>query len=129
MADWASRSVLASLRLVNQRHGPSAGGIVPQRSMPIGEVNTLIAYNSSAASEWARRRQPTLLDAGVADHPGPALRLFLLELRHVRRAAATGQKMQLPVSFLDLRVALTARLSLAMMAAGVFGGALMAFQV
>src|SRR5262249_37118536 len=45
-----------------------------------------------------------LLDAGVADHPGPALRLFLLELRHVRRAAATGQKMQLPVSFLDLRL-------------------------
>src|SRR6516165_11729637 len=34
-----------------------------------------------------------LLDAGVADHPGPTLRLFLLELRHVRRAAATGQKM------------------------------------
>src|SRR5262249_3068960 len=45
-----------------------------------------------------------LLDAGVADHPGPTLRLFLLELRHVRRAAATGQKMQLPVSFLDLRL-------------------------
>src|SRR5262245_60255650 len=45
-----------------------------------------------------------LLDTGVADHPGPALRLFLLELRHVRRAAATGQKMQLPVSFLDLRL-------------------------
>src|SRR5262249_11149049 len=42
-----------------------------------------------------------LLDAGVADHPGPALRLFLLELRHVRRAAATGQ---LPVSFLDVRL-------------------------
>src|SRR5499433_1655405 len=45
-----------------------------------------------------------LLDAGVADHPGPALSLFLLELRHVRRAAAAGQKMQLPVSFLDLRL-------------------------
>src|SRR5262245_22660433 len=45
-----------------------------------------------------------LLDTGVADHPGPALRLFLLELRHVRRAAATGQKMQLPVSSLDLRL-------------------------
>src|SRR5262249_54462895 len=45
-----------------------------------------------------------LLDAGVADYPGPTLRLFLLELRHVRRAAATGQKMQLPVSFLDLRL-------------------------
>src|SRR5262249_44182258 len=45
-----------------------------------------------------------LLDAGVADHPSPALRLFLLELRHVRRAAATGQNMQLPVSFLDLRL-------------------------
>src|SRR5215467_8100957 len=45
-----------------------------------------------------------LLDASVADHPGPTLRLFLLELRHVRRAAATGQKMQLPVSFLDLRL-------------------------
>src|SRR5215471_2036305 len=45
-----------------------------------------------------------LLDAGVADHPGPTLRLFLLEPSHFRRAAATGQKTQLPVSFLDLRL-------------------------
>src|SRR5262249_40616938 len=73
-----------------------------------------------------------LLDADVADHPGPTLRLFLLELRHVRRAAATGQRCSCRYRSLtsgSLSVALTARLSLAMMTAGVFGGALMAFQV
>src|SRR5262249_53307776 len=45
-----------------------------------------------------------LLDAAVADHPGPTLRLCLLELRHVPRPAPPGHKMQWPVSVLDLRL-------------------------
>jgi len=44
-----------------------------------------------------------LVNAGLVDHLGPALRLFLFQLGHIGRRAAPREKMQLAVAFHGLR--------------------------
>src|SRR5215470_15504464 len=44
------------------------------------------------------------LNAGLADHLGPALGLVVLELRHVLRAAAAGADLQLAEARLGRRL-------------------------
>src|SRR5690349_23224089 len=72
------------------------------------------------------------LNAGLADHLGPALGLVPLEFRHVLRAAAAGAQIELAEARLGrgLGEDLVHRpVELQMIGAGVLGGALMAFQV
>src|SRR5262249_44877700 len=71
-------------------------------------------------------------NSSVADDFAPTRGLLLLEFRHLRWAADRGKQVQVVEAlfgFGRLTMSLMVLLSFEMIGAGVFGGALMAFQV
>src|SRR5215467_12060182 len=56
------------------------------------------------STQYGRPPRSLRLNAGLADHLGPALGLVVLELRHVLRAAAAGAELELAEARLGRRL-------------------------